>query len=407
MTEQEWSRCVERWKMLEFLRYKATDRKLRLFAVACCRTVSHLLTDNRSHHAIEVAEDFADDKRSEEDLACAWEAAGEVSPAEHGSPARHHSWQGVHAAAWQVAEADAFDAARTTAVSTCECTHSPEAARQVEASQCCLLRCIFSNPFHPVTLQPSWLTSTVNALTEAVYQERAFDRLPILADALEDAGCTNTDCLNHCRYPGVHVLGCWCVDLILGKERSLVPTTHAMKDRLTNISKYLARHLRHAPEDLGLTLQPGGWVPVAVLLDEAARAGFPITRSELVQCVQTNDKQRFSFDDTGKCIRANQGHSVEVDLQLEELAPPEVLYHGTVARFLPSICAEGLNKGSRHDVHLSKDEATARKVGSRRGKPVIIRVEAGRMHRDGFKFFLSANGVWLTDAVPARYLAQT
>lgn len=177
-----------------------------------------------------------------------------------------------------------------------------------------------------------------------------------------------------------------------------------MKDRLTTISKYLARHLRHAPEDLGLTLQPGGWVPVADLLDATARAGFPISRSELIRCVETNDKQRFSFDDTGERIRANQGHSVEVDLQFEEREPPEVLYHGTVARFLPGIWAKGLDKGSRHHVHLSKDEATARKVGSRRGKPVILRVEAGRMHRDGYKFYLSANGVWLTDAVPAKYL---
>lgn len=179
-----------------------------------------------------------------------------------------------------------------------------------------------------------------------------------------------------------------------------------MKDRLTAISKYLARHLRHAPEDLGLTLQPGGWVPVADLLDATARAGFAITRSELIRCVETNDKQRFSLDETGERIRANQGHSVEVELHLEEREPPEVLYHGTVAKFLPSIWAEGLNKGDRHHVHLSNDVATARKVGGRRGKPVVLQVDANRMYRDGFKFFLSANGVWLTNAVPAGYLSQ-
>ena len=105
-------------------------------------------------------------------------------------------------------------------------------------------------------------------------------------------------------------------------------------------------------------------------------------------------------------IRANQGHSVEVDLQLEEREPPEVLYHGTVERFLPSILAGGLNKGRRHHVHLSKDVETARKVGARRGKPVILKVDAGRMHGDGHKFFVSANGVWLTDSVPPSYLSR-
>jgi putative RNA 2'-phosphotransferase len=179
-----------------------------------------------------------------------------------------------------------------------------------------------------------------------------------------------------------------------------------MKDRLKTISKFLSKYLRHAPEDLGLTLQPGGWVQVVDLLDAAGRAGFSITRAELRQCVEINDKQRFSFDDTGGRIRANQGHSVEVDLQLEEKVPPDVLYHGTVARFLPTIWADGLNRGTRHHVHLSKDVATARKVGARRGKPVVLRVDAGRMHQDGYKFFLSANGVWLADSVPAEYLAQ-
>lgn len=204
--------------------------------------------------------------------------------------------------------------------------------------------------------------------------------------------------MNYCRKAGVHVTG--------SQRVKFVSDDSTMKYRRATISKYMARHLRHAPEDVGLTLQPGGWVPIADLLDAVARAGFPITRSELVRCVETNDKQRFSFDDTGERIRPNQGHSVEVDLQLEEREPPEVLYHGTVARLLPAIWAEGLNKGSRHHVYLSNDVATAQKVGARREKSVILRVEAGKMHRDGFKFFLSANGVWLTDAVPAEYLAE-
>ena len=177
-----------------------------------------------------------------------------------------------------------------------------------------------------------------------------------------------------------------------------------MHDPLVRLSKYLAKHLRHAPHELGLTLQPGGWVPVDDLLDAARRHGFPISYDDLVECVETNDKQRYAFDVSGELIRANQGHSVEVDLQLEEREPPETLYHGTVERFLPSILKDGLIRGKRHHVHLSKDVETATKVGARRGKPVILTVDAGRMHRDGHKFFLSANGVWLTDAVPPGYL---
>ncbi len=180
-----------------------------------------------------------------------------------------------------------------------------------------------------------------------------------------------------------------------------------MDRRLTTVSKYVAKYLRHAPHELGLTLQPGGWVPVDDLLDTAEKHGFPISYDELIECVETNDKRRYSFDGTGEMIRANQGHSVEVDLQLEEREPAEVLYHGTVERFLPSILSEGLNKGRRHHVHLSKDVETARKVGARRGKPVILTVDAGKMHRDGHKFLLSANGVWLTDAVPPGYLSRT
>jgi putative RNA 2'-phosphotransferase len=179
-----------------------------------------------------------------------------------------------------------------------------------------------------------------------------------------------------------------------------------MDKRLVTISKYLAKHLRHAPHELGLTLQPGGWVSVDDLLTAARRHGFPISYDDLVECVETNDKQRFAFDVSGELIRANQGHSVEVDLQLDEREPPETLFHGTVERFLPSIMQDGLVRGRRHHVHLSKDVETATRVGARRGKPVILKVDAGRMHRDGHKFFLSANGVWLTDAVPPGYLSR-
>ncbi len=178
-----------------------------------------------------------------------------------------------------------------------------------------------------------------------------------------------------------------------------------MNRNLVTLSKFLSKHLRHAPEALGLTLLPGGWVAVNELLAASERKGFPIAYDDLLECVETNEK-RFSFDDTGDLIRANQGHSAEVDLQLNEQEPPDVLYHGTVERFLPSILAEGLKKGKRHHVHLSKDTETARKVGARRGQPVILTVAAGKMHAAGFKFFLSVNGVWLTDAVPVVFLSR-
>ena len=177
-----------------------------------------------------------------------------------------------------------------------------------------------------------------------------------------------------------------------------------MDRSLVRISKYLAKYLRHEPEAIGLTLQPGGWVRVDDLLAATRRHGFAISYDELIECVDKNDKRRFSFDGTGDLIRANQGHSVEVDLQLEEQAPLEVLYHGTVERFLASIQALGLIKGSRHHVHLSADIETARKVGSRRGRPLVLEVSAGAMTQAGHPFFVSANGVWLTDAVPPQFL---
>jgi len=176
--------------------------------------------------------------------------------------------------------------------------------------------------------------------------------------------------------------------------------------RLIRISKYLSKHLRHAPDRLGLTLQPGGWVPVDQLLAATRKHGFAIGRDELVHCVESDDKRRYSFDPTGERIRANQGHSVAVDLQLEEREPPETLYHGTVERFLPSILAQGLLRGKRHHVHLSRDVETATRVGARRGAPVILTVDAGRMSRAGRAFYLSVNGVWLTDDVPAEFLSR-
>jgi putative RNA 2'-phosphotransferase len=174
--------------------------------------------------------------------------------------------------------------------------------------------------------------------------------------------------------------------------------------RLIHISKFLSKHLRHAPEEIGLTLEPGGWVSVDALLEACRQAGMTFSRSELDQVVAENNKQRFAFDETGLRIRANQGHSVEVDLQLEPTAPPAVLYHGTSKGPHEAILKNGLKKMSRHHVHLSLDVETAFKVGTRHGKPVILLVDAEKMARDGFVFYVSNNGVWLTDRVPPTYI---
>ncbi|MEW2510187.1 RNA 2'-phosphotransferase [Streptomyces sp. NPDC046870] len=172
--------------------------------------------------------------------------------------------------------------------------------------------------------------------------------------------------------------------------------------RTVKVSKYLSRHLRHQPERIGLTPDPGGWVEIGTLIDAAAVHGFPFTREELDHVVAANDKRRFAVED-GR-IRASQGHSIEVDLGLPPATPPPYLYHGTVARHLDAIRAEGLRPMNRHAVHLSADRETATRVGARRGRPVVLSVDSGAMHRDGHVFHVSANGVWLTETVPARYL---
>jgi putative RNA 2'-phosphotransferase len=177
-----------------------------------------------------------------------------------------------------------------------------------------------------------------------------------------------------------------------------------MGKEMVRWSKFLSLVLRHDPERIGLELDEGGWVLVDDLLAAWARHGDGISREELERVVATSDKKRFSISPDGLMIRANQGHSVSVELGLEPVKPPELLYHGTVERFLGSIRRKGLRRGERHHVHLSHDEATARRVGRRRGRPVVLVVEAGRMHRDGLEFFRSANGVWLTESVPPEYL---
>lgn len=172
--------------------------------------------------------------------------------------------------------------------------------------------------------------------------------------------------------------------------------------RTVKVSRYLSRHLRHQPERIGLALDRNGWVEIDTLLAAAAAHGFPLSRAELDHVVATNDKQRFTIE--GTRIRAAQGHSVEIDLALPAVTPPPYLYHGTVARHLAAIRVEGLRPMNRHDVHLSPDRETAIRVGARRGRPVVLTVNAAAMHHDGHVFHVSSNGVWLTKSVPPRHL---
>jgi putative RNA 2'-phosphotransferase len=177
-----------------------------------------------------------------------------------------------------------------------------------------------------------------------------------------------------------------------------------MNQRLIEISKFLSLVLRHKPQTIGIALDTEGWVPIDELLTAAGKTKRPITREQLEEVVATNDKKRFSISADGQRIRANQGHSIEVDLNLRPVEPPELLYHGTVERFLASIREKGLVRGKRHHVHLSRDRETAQRVGQRRGRPIVLVIDAGRMHREGYTFYLSENGVWLTEAVPPQYM---
>ncbi len=170
------------------------------------------------------------------------------------------------------------------------------------------------------------------------------------------------------------------------------------------VSKFLSRILRHDPASVGISLDEGGWVAVDTLLAALRAHGHPLSRQELERLVATSDKQRFALDPATDRIRANQGHSISVDLGLPPATPPDRLYHGTPVGNVESILADGLRRGARHDVHLSPDVKTARRVGARRGRSAVLVVDARAMHADGLPFSVSANGVWLTPQVPARYL---
>lgn len=176
------------------------------------------------------------------------------------------------------------------------------------------------------------------------------------------------------------------------------------KQQEKKISRFLSLVLRHQPEKIGIELDDAGWVEVDVLLEAMAASGPGITREQLDQVVTNNDKQRFSFSDDGTQIRAKQGHSIEVELGYQPAEPPERLIHGTPSKFVELIREGGLNKMSRHHVHLHENIDVANQVGSRRGKPVLLIVRSAEMQAAGHEFFVTENRVWLTDHVPPEFI---
>jgi putative RNA 2'-phosphotransferase len=177
-----------------------------------------------------------------------------------------------------------------------------------------------------------------------------------------------------------------------------------MNTNLIRYSKFISLVLRHRPQAYGITLDEHGWAQVDQLIAAANQAGVPLTPAIVAEVVANNDKKRFALSPDGLHIRARQGHSISVDLELAPLEPPELLYHGTAEKYLASIREKGLLHRSRQHVHLSADVETATKVGQRHGKVVVLTVLSGAMHRDGILFYRSENGVWLVEAVPVEYL---
>lgn len=173
-----------------------------------------------------------------------------------------------------------------------------------------------------------------------------------------------------------------------------------------HLSKFLSLILRHKPEELGITLDAAGWASTAEIIEKMKQRGMNVDLDAIRDVVRDNNKQRFKLSEDGSRIRANQGHSIPVELGLQPKSPPIPLYHGTAIRFLDSIMEKGLIKGSRQHVHLSADMKTAHMVGKRHGNPVILIVDTQSMQADGIEFFQSENGVWLTDYVDAKYLSK-
>lgn len=175
---------------------------------------------------------------------------------------------------------------------------------------------------------------------------------------------------------------------------------------LENISRYMSLILRHKPDVIGISLDEHGWANVNELINGIAKNNTGFNMELLEEIVRTDSKQRYSFNDDKTLIRANQGHSILVDVELEEKEPPEYLYHGTGEKYVESINRQGLIPKSRLYVHLSKNVKTAESVGERHGRPTVYLVHSGKMYNDGYKFYLSANGVWLTKKVPVEYLQR-
>lgn len=200
----------------------------------------------------------------------------------------------------------------------------------------------------------------------------------------------------------------WLGSLLTGERLEYTERGIAMNETvsaLKRISKYISLILRHKPETIGIELDAHGWADVDKLLSGVSRR-YPIDRDILDEIVRSDEKQRYSFNEDGTMIRANQGHSIQVDVELSETVPPEMLYHGTAERFSASIEKQGLLSRRRLYVHLSSDIETAEKVGRRHGNPIVYLVAAGQMCRDGYTFWQSANDVWLTKSIPAKYLKQ-
>lgn len=176
---------------------------------------------------------------------------------------------------------------------------------------------------------------------------------------------------------------------------------------LENIGKFLSLILRHQPQAVGIQLDEHGCANVEELLEGMSNHGKPVDMQTLEYMVANNDKKRYSFNDDKTLIRANQGHSIPVDVELEEKVPPEYLYHGTGEKYVSSIEKNGLLPKSRLYVHLSNDVSTAENVGRRHGSPIVYKIHSAEMHKDGYCFYLSVNGVWLTKKVPVKYLQKT
>lgn len=172
------------------------------------------------------------------------------------------------------------------------------------------------------------------------------------------------------------------------------------------ISKFLSLILRHQPEIIELRLDENGWAEVNELITKSAKGRMHFSFEDLEEVVETNNKKRFAFNEDKTMIRASQGHSIDIDLALKTIQPPDFLYHGTAEANISSILGKGIEKRSRQHVHLSADKETATKVGMRHGKPVILTIRTKEMHDDGIAFYLSANGVWLTDFVDAKYISK-